>query len=227
MWGARTRRGLGAVQLLKTSNGAPSVLLKAITAEEAKAAGCELLLKNSSVNAYSAWQTAVNKLRDFRQKPDLGRNVGQQANRPGRSRWPEPDAVRRLTSRNASQHAPEHNAGNIFPRAAFGLPIIFHFQGGGDPADTSLNPVINGVKMERMASPVILRPIQTGTNAKGESLWAAGALLLPHEHVQGLQLDLSGKPARYYDAIQAANIPPMKAQNGTTPLNALMTYFAK
>lgn len=226
--GARTRRGLGAVHLVKTSDHVPADVLKPITADEASAAGCQLTIKGASASPYIAWQTAVNKLRDFRQKPDLGRNVGQQANRPGRSRWPEPDAVRRLTCQSAPQHAPTHQAGNIFPRAAFGLPIIFHFQGGGDPTDTTLNPVIGEKTLDRMASSVILRPIQTGKNTKGESLWAAGALLLPHDHVHSLRLDLSGnRNARYYDPAQADNIPPIKAQNGTTPLQAFMTYFAK
>lgn len=225
--GARTRRGLGAVQLLQVSSNAPEILLQPITPDEATTAGCQLLIKGASASAYSAWQTAVNKLRDFRQKPDLGRNVGQRPNRPGRSRWPEPDAVRRLTRQAASQHAPTHQAGNIFPRAAFGLPIIFHFQGGGDPSDTTLNPVIGEKTLDRMASPVILRPIQASKNTKGEMLWAAGVLLLPHDHIACLQLKLSGQPARYYDPAQAVHILPINAQNSTTPLQAFMTYFAK
>lgn len=223
--GARTRRGLGAIWLKGTQGleqtPQAGALTQPITPAQAQQKGCQLVLQNRGHNqAPEAWTNAVHKLRDLRQGVNLGRNPGQQPNRPGRSRWPEPDSIRRLTNRADRQHAPVHPAGNAFPRAAFGLPIIFHFQSGSDPSDTSLNPVVNGSKKERMASPVILRPYRDAQNK-----WRAAALLLPHEHVRNLRLDLSGTPAPYWRDQQAGQVRPIDQHNAQTALQAFMNYF--
>lgn len=105
------------------------------------------------------WSTLITKLRNFRQE----RNPGTQPNRPGRSRWPEPDEIRRLKPPAPSRHAtPIYSPPHIrkFPRAAFGLPIIFHFVGAGEPSDTTLQ----GANYERLASPLILRPLACANN---------------------------------------------------------------
>jgi CRISPR-associated protein Cmr1 len=90
-----------------------------------------------------AWNRVVDLLHQFRQGKNIGRNPGQD-NRPGRSRWPEPEAVRRATggSRAKMHQRLGHIPDNVYPRAEFGLPIIFHFkdQNAGDPYDTSLEP---------------------------------------------------------------------------------------
>ena len=222
--GARTRRGLGAIQLNKvTGMGSPANLLTPVSAQEAQQAGCQLLLRASQNDAYAAWQSAIKKLQEFRQLPLVARNEGKERNRPGRSKWPEPDAIRRLTRRNATNHEPTHPAGNLFPRAAFGLPIIFHFQGQGEPGDTSLQPIINDTRLDRMASPVILRPFMNK-----DKKWAAAALLLPHAHINNLMLDLSGtKIPSHWNPAQAANVPPIAQNGGQDPLTAFMNYFAK
>lgn len=240
--GARTRRGLGAVQLLNISTGVPQTLLNPITVEEAHLAGCQLALGKSKSNAYDVWQLAVNKLKEFRQGQAIGRN-GER----GRSKWPEADAIRSATGCSLERHKkPVSDAGSIFPRAAFGLPIIFHFTEkkedkdikglqNHEPMDTSLNPVINDDVADRMASPIILRPILVSKNNKGEPQWAAGALLLPHEHLVSLKLQLLDiknhipliKDAKYWIPAQAANIPAIAQNDGGSPLQAFMTYFAK
>jgi len=50
---------------------------------------------------------------------------------------------------------------DAFPRAEIGLPIVFHFkdQNDGDPKDTELYPVKDGLERTRMSSPLILRPL--------------------------------------------------------------------
>ena len=55
----------------------------------------------------------------------------------------------------------EHIPNDAFPRAELGLPIVFHFQGQGEPPDTVLYPDNDseGRKRERMASPLILKPL--------------------------------------------------------------------
>ncbi len=135
--GARTRRGLGAVRV-KNDAG---VALAMPTAEHLQRYGCVLALLpcGDGRDPVIAWETAVGKLASFRQGIPFARNAG-----PGRSRWPEPDAIRSVTGqaldRNGKRHTPVHEAGQVFPRAFFGLPIIFQFKDGGggrsdDPQD--------------------------------------------------------------------------------------------
>ena len=230
--GARTRRGLGAVQV----QGIASV-----TSAEAEAAGCKLQLANSaSYDAGAAWISAVDKLKDFRQKPGLARNPGSTANRPGRSRWPEPEAIRAITGQHrikgdGTSFAPRKGMPEIFPRAAFGLPIVFHFQGEGtdkrpDPQDVTLEPatVVNGERAERMASPLILRPYFDGKK------WKAAALLLPLNPPTDLVL-LQGRGSvgsahvDPKDATEATFLAPNNPMNrrGSDALEAFLHYFAK
>lgn len=220
--GARTRRGLGAIQLKQVSDASlKTILLKNIDATEAQQYGCTLVKFNRpSGNATQAWTDGIAKLQKFRQGVDLGRNAGQQQNRPGRSRWPEADSIREVMRRCDPQHQPVHPARQSFPRAAFGLPIIFHFQSSTDPTDSSLNPIVSGTKAERMSSPVILRPTDDG-----QSRWYATALLLPHKHVQELKLELSGKDVPYWSANKASQVRPIANYNSTNALDAFMNYF--
>lgn len=212
--GARTRRGLGAVWVKN---------LTPVSEQEAEQAGCRLVLAGSGdPDAGKSWQAAVKKLRDFRQAPGVGRNPGSDdPKRPGRSRWPEPDAIRRLTGRHTPRHAPEHRAGNQFPRAAFGMPIIFQFKDekAGDPASFTLNPT----GAERMASPLILRPCRQGNK------WYPGALLLPTGHLDEMTLTTPDRsvmqPGSWRNPDMAALIPPM-APHGKDALSAFLHYFA-
>lgn len=112
----------------------------------------------SASRPVTAWQDLIDSLKDFRQM----RNPGTQANRPGRSLWPEPDAIRRLTKRRSRLHGNALSNIDKFPRAEFGLPIIFHFKDerDGDPVDTTLQ----GANNDRLASPLILRPLACANN---------------------------------------------------------------
>lgn len=181
--GARIRRGLGSVRVAD---------LAPVTPAEAEQAGCRLVQKPAQHNPNAAWKTSVEALQKFRQGVNLGRNPGQQPNRPGRSRWPEPDALRRITGKTRVKAdgvalTPQHPAGNVFPRARFGMPIIFHFQGErddqqADPGDMSLQPA----RADRLASPLILKAL-----ALAENQFAPCALLLPIDHLDGLALALA------------------------------------
>lgn len=179
--GARTRRGLGAVRVSRVDGDQPQPL-PPVTPEEARQAGCELVLMDQPAgNATDAWRVAIERLQRYRQGPGVGRNPGAQ-NRPGRSRWPEADAIRRAAHRHAELHPPEHKAGNVWPRAYFGLPIVFHFKDRDDPADHVLQP--RG--RQRMASPLILRPMRRGP----EDRWFPGALLLPYDAATTMDMEL-------------------------------------
>ncbi|MBI1747848.1 MAG: type III-B CRISPR module RAMP protein Cmr1 [Acidobacteria bacterium] len=108
-----------------------------------------------------AWSLAVGLMREFRQGVGIGRNPGRQQNRPGRSRWPEPDALRAFTGQGSLEHLSsmtlqELGENPAFPRAEFGLPIVFHFK---DKEDSPNNSELYPEDAKRMASPIILRPL--------------------------------------------------------------------
>lgn len=121
-----------------------------------------ILIAKTPTNPMDAWADVIGKLKNYRQGENVGRNPGQQHNRPGRSRFSEPETIRRITQRRARNHNRLPNIpDNAFPRAEFGLPIVFHFKDQGEPDDTVLYPGkdAKGCCRERMASPLILKPL--------------------------------------------------------------------
>lgn len=224
--GARTRRGLGAVQV---------AALAPVTVAEVQAVGGRLALLQRCHNATEAWKAAVALLQRFRQGVGVGRNAGDEPKRPGRSRWPEADRLRALSGRAAAKHQTPVCAVRAFPRAAFGLPIVFHFKdnGQGDPDDYILEPadLHADVPRDRLASPLILRPYWDGTG------WRPAALLLPGWQT-ALSAPLKFKAAHPHDgpapwpadpsarAALAAEVKPMQGR-GDDVLTAFMDFFAK
>jgi len=108
-----------------------------------------ILVKFTPTDAIGAWQEAVNLLRTFRQE-------GQGRKGRGLSNWPEADSIRRISGRSPKDDRKPKEA---FPRAELGLPIIFHF--------VREKPKLNDHELiparessNRMASPIIIRPIQ-------------------------------------------------------------------
>lgn len=117
--------------------------------------------------AEEAWIELIDALRAFRQLRNPGRP-------PKRSRWPEPEYIR--SKDLADQRFPKHQASRLikaFPRAAFGLPIIFQFHPeqrprDDDPLNRDSDPrttMLTLKEHERLASPLILRPVKV---AKGK-----------------------------------------------------------
>lgn len=233
--GARTRRGLGRITI-------PDLM--PVTPEEVERLGGRLILGNAVDDPIEAWNKAVNQLRDFRQGQDIGRDPG-----PGRSRWPEADAIRRFAKSPSTRHPPRHPVDKLYPRAAFGLPIDFHFIDSDDPKKHTLEPSLGDRKdrdddpkdhslepssddrfesSTRMASPVILGPYWDGQG------YCPAALLLPAwREALALSLRFQNKkgktltcwPADLDDRKAAASqISPM-AGYGDDPLSAFMAYF--
>lgn len=110
-----------------------------------------------------AWKTVLAGLKRFRQhRPGFGR-----------SRWPEPDAIRTQTKQwlKPGRKGPTHpghllhpNNSGKFPRAVFGLPIVFHFKDNDEanpsnPDDDPRDVVLKLDSHDRLASPIILRPL--------------------------------------------------------------------
>lgn len=219
--GFRSRRGTGSVQALSCDTY-PEIT-QPLNEQEIQAASCQLATSGQgSQSPMDAWKKAVAKMRDFRQAPNLGRNP-KTAGSPspaGRSRWPEPDAIRRLQKREHKDHQPKHPAGNIFPRGLFGMPIIFHFKDRDDPKEAQLKPK----GKERMPSPVLIRPIK---DAQGK--WRPAALLLPYEHIGQIQVELTGsqQDIALWDEKLAVHVKPIHENAATHPLLAFMNYFKK
>lgn len=163
--GARTRRGCGALFCKELAPKDASDLEHRLKDASFHPAGDprdwptlpgSVFVGTQAEAPIDVWKSVVGLLQSFRQGKGVGRNPGQQHNRPGRSRYPEPETIRRVTNRRSPQHARlAHIPDDAFPRAEFGLPIVFHFQGQGEPPDTVLYPSA----AERMASPLILKPM--------------------------------------------------------------------
>ncbi len=219
--GARTRRGLGAVEVADDHGE-----IEPISSEAVKSRGGRMVFRSPTRTALDAWKNAIDALRDFRQGPREGRNPGS-GNRPGRSLWPEPDAVRRRTGQHARGHEPEHEVEERYPRAAFGLPIVFHFKNPGDPKgargkDLTLNPA----GQDRMASPLILRPGCDGGRYRPLALLLPGweqrvsvPVGLDAEHSVSAWPEDPDERSRLAD-----RVAPMKGR-GTDALTAFLHYF--
>lgn len=232
--GARTRRGFGALRLVSLDGGAVTPPA-ADQVEQQIRNGLRRHVKNGSwpkdvphltsnltfvvtkgyPDALEAWKALLRAIKSFRQQ----RNPG--SNRPGRSKWPEPDAIRRLTGQRAGRHSTPLSNLNKFPRAAFGLPIVFQFidRKQGDPDTTTLQ----GVEADRLASPLLLRPLAC---QQGRAVGLAGVLEGPQEPPGGLMLK-GGRGAprvtRQVTGPEAAVIAPL----GGNPdvLEAFLQYL--
>lgn len=221
--GGRTRRGFGAVH--SANLDVQSRLRDRLAKQRLVPSLIGAKVDHGSTafdDAMRAHENALESLKAFRQGVGIGRNAGQERNRPGRSRWPEADQIRRVRMANEPRHAPAHSV-KKFPRAAFGMPIIFHFKDRGDPADNSLQPE----GYERMASPLILRPMLH------EGKWHAAAIVL---NVPGLTDEIktvSLRQAKQDVSVQTSLnseeldlIGPVQQRSGNTILERFASFFA-
>jgi CRISPR-associated protein Cmr1 len=170
--GTRTRRGCGAIlckELAPRDCDHLTVELKRFTCphsapREWPTMPTSVLVRRSPTGPIQAWDEAIGRFRHFRQGVGFGRNPGAAPNRPGRSRFSEPETVRAVVGQRAGRHGRlPYIPDDAFPRAEFGLPIVFHFKDdrAGDPPDTVLYPAndADGNRRERMGSPLILKPL--------------------------------------------------------------------
>lgn len=129
----------------------------------------KIFYKTRKQGLFGMWRDLIEQLKYFRQAK----------NTDGTSLWPEPNQIRRITKQHLKYHNPNNaQAGQqykvikAFPRAQFGLPIIFQFKDNdesfaddpnSDPKPTTLelvNPNDSDKKGERLASPLILKTFQ-------------------------------------------------------------------
>jgi CRISPR-associated protein Cmr1 len=150
------------------------------------------------INALVAWYYPIEQMKNFRQRR---RRSEANGSRFGRSYWPEPDEIRARTKGFNGRHARRLTTAPKFPRAVFGLPIVFRFKDTDiDPPDTTLQ----GAQHARLASRLILRPL-----ACADERFASVATLLDRPALPpgGLKLDggPSGRP------ISIATLSPTEA----------------
>jgi CRISPR-associated protein Cmr1 len=234
--GARTRRGFGALQCLSITEDGRDLPVELPPCEPQAArqwivsrlkqyvqgdrwpAGVPHLSPNMGLcitgptnlgqnPAVEAWRYLIDRLKAFRQM-----RKGGGSGRPGRSEWPEPDAIRQIYRiHSGAGGVPVRSSSppgkHVFPRAQFGLPIIFHFK------DEDLPDVeLKGKQHDRLASRLILRPLMC---QNGRALGLAAVLEGPGRPPGGLVLKLKEEYIEVSDVVapeQAAQIPPLNGQ---------------
>lgn len=152
--------------------------------------------------ALVAWYYPIFKLQQFRQS----RRTNDRG--PfGRSHWPEPDEIRQRTTGFNGRHSNRLTRAPKFPRAAFGLPIVFKFKDEEiDPPQT----ILQGVHHDRLSSRLVLRPIAC---ANGSYVAAATVLAGPDIPPGGLRLEGARVP-------HGINTQPLTtSEAGFRPLN--------
>lgn len=178
--GARTRRGMGAIECIQIDDSqqrpqSANDFQKSVNANLEKwielgdfPAGVphlrrdlnyKLTGRQNDATGIEALRKIIGKYKDFRQS------------RPGRGRshWPEPDLIRASFLGRNFRHPILHPVRGKAPRAVFGLPLIIHFKTyndgqGEDPEETTIQGV-GGI--DRLASPLIIRPVHLSTGFAG------------------------------------------------------------
>lgn len=204
--GARTRRGCGALYCEDFASSSAEEL-ESWFAGWMKRLGRPVTLSDLSVpiiesaplvspnaqTSLKAWADAVDLMRQFRQegvgrkpRPNPAQRLSK-SNLPGRSYWLEPESIRNYADQRATRHSRlPHIPEDAFPRAEFGLPMVFHFSNRDDPDECELYPA----NKMRMASPIILRPLAVGDGRKALAM----VLRLRAPAPDGLELKKVGKP---------------------------------
>lgn len=227
--GGRTRRGFGAVRsVLHRQPAHPREFLDRFKGKRAIAGVSSLCDAGFALGPIfdddtEALNRGLDRFHYFRQGADFGRNKGDGPHHPGRSRWPEADTIRQLTATSSAKHSRPEVWARKFPRAAFGMPIIFHFKDEkqGDPRDTELRPEGN----DRRASPLIIRPVRVGEHVRPLAL----VLNDPQRAREPLILKGTFKrsPAKCDGSLtneEARAIQPLDGE--TDPLVAFLNFFA-
>lgn len=243
-YGSRTRRGVGSLTACSdTSQWLPNAASRAefarlfgrdpfagsaVTREMPLLAGASLLAGAPTANAVAAWTTALGWLQEFRQgttgpQGDRAREPDPQgAKRASISNWPEADKVRHLAGKTQG-HKPRHNATPAWPRAGFGLPIIGRFQKQGrnerrldEPDGFELRWRSGGVEHDRLASPLILKPLAL---ANGQfvpiALWLTRAM---PEGATVFVRNLRGSDAPFDRLVAPGDKPLFKPLAGKTTI---------
>jgi CRISPR-associated protein Cmr1 len=190
--GARTRRGFGALRLVKVdgreNNDIPCAepqqaeqwlqdkIKTFITHQQWSPNVPHLSMDHQRYKVVDKeWHALITALNTFRQQR-RDKNTHKK-NKYGHSDWTEPNAIRRIF--NKTFRGPHANRPiDKFPRAQFGLPIVFHMA-----HDNGIDTILQGEdkgddRKDRLASPLILKPLACQDNkALGLALILEGIAL--------------------------------------------------
>jgi CRISPR-associated protein Cmr1 len=183
--GSRTRRGAGAIALrtekaardlgVPANVGELEAFLRSLCTQAGSphpgvfslARTIQVLVGSAAATGERAQVNLLETLRETRQ--DRVHPAGWRgANGWGRTRWPEADAIRlKVNSTQTWRHDPDVRNAGRYPRAALGLPIVFHYQPPNEPPNQTVTAVRRGdrSRITRYSSPIVLRPVR---------LWMAG-----------------------------------------------------
>lgn len=265
--GARTRRGFGALQLLSLGeNGerrpifwgedgntantiSPMDRLKAGYRQYYSVGdfpmGVACLPENlgrlvlcRATDCLDAWTKLIRRLKDFRQMRPGGPA-------PGRSKWPEPEHIRRITGQRLPRHGLIPPNVDSFPRMQFGAPIVFEFRHDNDanPRDPNADPRKTVLQFEnqnkpiqRWASPLILRPLAIGQGGfaalavylKGSNppfppaLYEADGRTLVRG---GLHMDLTTAQQATINGVAGAPPLTVRSENGRNYVDTVLDFL--
>lgn len=171
-------------------------------------------------NGLDALEWGLAQLRNLRQGIDIGRNPPSSDKPAGRSRWPEAECIRVDTKNPFNSHSQRLVNVNKYPRAAFGMPILFPFQGADEPKGWRLMPR----NYERMASPLILRPFKQGDGQFGSLALAltvngqqSEQTVLKHEDGRQIAVEARLEPS------EATRVSPL--QGNVDPVARFLDFF--
>lgn len=241
--GARTRRGFGAIQenygplyskstSLEIKNWIKEQLNNHVIEKGRWPAGVPHLnakdtkykFTPKSDDRIKSWQKLILALQEFRQKNARFNKEKNEPDQYGLSRWPEANAIRKLYG--IDPKLPEgltpETVTDKYPRAVFGLPIIFHMpHDEGIKDDLNLRGVkTDNINIDRLASPLILRPLECKDGAVGLAVileWESLDSDEPYTPPGGLHLfdgdiDTTVSRSSKLKAQEAAQIPPLKGE---------------
>ncbi|MGI6250419.1 MAG: type III-B CRISPR module RAMP protein Cmr1 [Anaerolineaceae bacterium] len=246
--GARTRRGMGAIECIQVDKD-PLVLQSANDFQKSISENLEkwivpgafpkgvphishrLKYKLTSIQndntGIEALRNIINQYKRFRQS------------RPGRGRshWPEPDLIRACFPGKTFRHPIAHRVHGKAPRAVFGLPIIIQFKryndgGRKDPEETTIQGV-GGI--DRLASPLLIRPIHLSSGFTGMAVlleWdTVNTEDEPYTPPDGLAVvykrkTVLCKPSTRLTPADASHIEPLnRLSRETNPLLGFLRYI--
>jgi len=179
--GARTRRGMGAIECIQVDGNSQTRQsaenfqrsinenLNKWIKDDDFPAGVPHMSHGPNYKLTSRQNDKTTGIEALRNIIDQYKRFRQSRPGRGRSHWPEPDLIRACFPERTFRYPIAHRVHGKAPRAVFGLPLIIHFKTyndgqGEDPEETTIQGV-GGI--DRLASPLIIRPIHLSSGFAG------------------------------------------------------------
>jgi CRISPR-associated protein Cmr1 len=200
--GARSRRGVGSLELLDQSMTVPRVAQSSreVAANEFSLANAQVLYGNPA-DVHQSWFRSVAAYASFRkgERPGVTRpNTGSNSHTP----WPEADDYRVNKGTSPLRERGSKRGVIRAPRAALGLPLQLRSLPAHSGSFGKLD--LSGTE-DRLASSIITKPIQL------EGKWHPGMIIV-HRPVRlpkipGLEVTTRGAPIGFFDGSKYDPLP--------------------